>query len=283
MRCGVIYVARGAGYVELAVASAKSLQAQGDAPEIDLFTDCQVPPGEPFSRVHRIPESGTRDKIACMALSRFDRTLFLDCDTLVVRPLGDVFDLLERFELAVAHDMRRLSPLIRAGHEVETPYAFPQLNTGVLLFRQSPAMAAFLSEWGRRYAAAEQSRDQLTFRDLLWQSDIRFHVLPPEFNLRRVTLMDAWEPLDARPTIIHSHRLLQHLRGDPERVTDMARLLELERAALAAEWRVLGLPARNTAGDDPVARHAEAEVRGVPVQFQKSRSVSVRRGRRSRP
>lgn len=277
MHCGVIHVARGAGYRDLALASARSLREQGDGLENDIFTDMPVPAGADFALVHPIPQTATRDKIACMAASRFERTLFLDCDTLVVQPLGDLFDLLDRFDLAVAHDVRRLSPLIRAGHAVQTPYAFPQFNTGVVLYRRSPAMAEFLAEWGRRHAAAGLNRDQPTFRDLLWQSDLRFHVLPPEFNLRRVTLMDAWEPLDARPTIIHSHRLLQHLRGEPERVTDVARLMELERAALAEEWQALGLPARPAPGADPVARHARAEAGGGPAAGPVSAS------RRSRP
>lgn len=259
MQCGAIYVARGAGYLELAQASAASLRAQEPDLPIDLFTDRTDAAG-PFDRIRPIPDSGTRDKIACMSASRFDRTLFLDCDTLVLAPLGDLFALCERFELAVAHDMRRLSALVREGHAVpDTPYAFPQFNTGVLLYRRSPAMAAFLADWARRYAEAGRGRDQITFRDLIWQSDIRFHVLPTEFNLRRVTLLDAWEPLDARPTILHSHRLLQHLRGKGRRVTTPAEVLSLERAARAAEWEALGLPADLPDGTDPLRRFFAAE------------------------
>ena len=66
--------------------------------------------------------------------------------------------------------------------------------------------------------------------------DVQQKGIPPEFNLRRVTELEAWEPLDAVPTIVHSHRLLQHLRGQGERVTDLQRLRELEQEALAEEW-----------------------------------------------
>jgi hypothetical protein len=258
---GAIYVARGSGYLELAGASAASLRAHEPGLAIDVFTDQPLRGGGPFDRVHPIPGGAGRDKIAAMAASRFDRTLFLDCDTLVVQPLGDLFGLLDRFELAVAHDVRRASPLVQEAHATAPPYAFPQLNTGVVLYRRSPAMWAFLADWARRYRAAGRTRDQVTFRDLVWESDIRFHVLPPEFNLRRVTLMDAWEPLDARPTIIHSHRLLQHLRGLGSRIMRLEDLLELERAALEAEWAALGLPAASPPGACPVARFTEAEAR----------------------
>ena len=91
----------------------------------------------------------------------------------------------------------------------------------------------------------------------MWESNIRFYVLPPEFNLRRTPMLDAWEPLDARPTVVHSHRLLQHLRGKGVRVTSVAEIAAMERAALAEEWRMhVGDAADNT---DPVARFRDVD------------------------
>jgi hypothetical protein len=260
MTHGVLYVARGAGYLDLALASARSLRAHDPQLSIDLFTDVSVPGDAPFDRVSPIPRHASRDKIVCMARSRFTRTLFLDCDTLVVAPLGDLFDLLDRVELAVAHDVRRTSALIQEGLVPGVPLAFPQFNTGVLLYRRSALIGQFLGDWAARYTALGRARDQVSFRDLMWLGDLRYHVLPPEYNLRRVTVLDAWEPLDARPTIIHSHRLLQHLRGEGPRLRDLAAILPEERAAKAAEWAALGLPAASAPGEDPVARFLEAEV-----------------------
>ena len=100
---------------------------------------------------------------------------------------GDLFELADRFPLSLAHDVRRRSELIRAGHAHETPYAFPQFNSGVMLYRNDSEMAGFFGEWKRAYAAAGLERDQVVLKDLLWDSGLRFYVLPPEFNLRRVT------------------------------------------------------------------------------------------------
>ena len=253
-RDGVIYVASGPDYRDLAIASARSLRAVEPGLAVDLFTDAPaaVPPGL-FDMVHPIVRPEPRSKLACMARTRFERTLFLDADTLVMAPLGDLFALLDRFDCAMAHDVRRASDLVQEGHAVHTPYAFPQLNSGVLLYRRSPAMLAFLAEWLRRFRAAGLARDQIVLKDLLWDSDIRFYVLPPEFNLRRVTMLDAWEPLDARPTILHSHRLMDHMRGPGPRISDPAALVAAERLALAAEWAAV------STGDDPVERFAQAQ------------------------
>jgi hypothetical protein len=102
---------------------------------------------------------------------------------------------------------------------------------------------------------------------MLWRSDLRFYVLPPEFNLRRVTMLDAWEPLDARPTILHSHRLMDHMRGAEPRIADCQTLVTEERNALAAEW------GRVTVPDEPVARFAAAQ-----SQLAGAASMPIRRG-----
>lgn len=246
---GVIYVATGSDYRDLALQSASSLrQVEPDLP-IDLFTDApEAVSRDLFDTVHAVENPHRRSKLDCMGLTRFDRTLYLDCDTLVTAPLGDLFDLLERFEMALAHDVRRASDLIREGLDHVTPYAFPQMNSGVVLYRRSDRVLGFLRDWARRFAEAGVARDQIILKDMLWQGDLVFYVLPPEFNLRRLTVLDAWEPEDAIPTIVHSHRLMDHMRGAKERVTQIGALVEAERAAHREEW------ADREVGDDPLAR-----------------------------
>ncbi|MBV1866926.1 MAG: hypothetical protein KUG69_03315 [Marinosulfonomonas sp.] len=246
MSQGVIYVATGPDYLELARASARSLRATNPGLAIDLFTDQPgaVDPGE-FDQVHPVPRVHARAKLECLPLSRFKRTLYLDCDTLVVGDLGDMYSLLDRFDLALAHEVRRASDLIQEGLDVATPYAFPQMNSGVILYRKSPETAEFFAQWALKFHASAVRRDQIILKDMLWDSKLQIYVLPPEFNLRRVTVLDAWEPEDCEVKIIHSHRLMDHMRvpGAP-RITDLKGLLNAEREALEAEWKDVGQPNR---------------------------------------
>ncbi len=253
-RDGVLSVAGGEDYVDLAIQSARSLRAHNPGVAIDLVTDLpeNLPRGL-FDRVTACYDMDPREKLRAMPKSRFERTLFMDCDTVIVAPLGDLFDILKRFECALTHDVRRDWGMIRQGRDHVTPYAFPQHNSGVFLYRKSEAMLAFLHEWATRFFAdAEVKRDQVILKDLLWESDLRYYVLPPEFNLRRVTMLDAWEPLDAVPTILHSHRFQDHMHGRGERIATLEALLEAERAALAEEW----------AGELPEAADRWAHLRG---------------------
>jgi len=270
MTDGVIYVAKGPGYLDLAERSARSLRALHPAMAVDLFTDQAVTSGL-FDRVLPIPR-GPTPKLACLTETRFDRTLYLDCDTLILAALGDLFGVVDRFELALTHDVRRTSALIRESHRERLPYAFPQLNSGVMLYRRSEAMWAFLRDWQLRYRQAGRKRDQISLHDLLWASDLRFYVLPPEFNLRRVTELDAWEPLDARPTILHSHRLLQHLRGDGPQMTGLEEIRIVERTARAQEWVAMGL-ADPAMGAEAVPAFLRAELREANAEVPPQRST----------
>lgn len=236
---GVLYVAQGIDYAELAVQSAMSLRALEPCCPMDIVTDVEPPSGL-FDAVLPLGDMSaqvsTRAKIVGMQKTRFERTLFLDCDTLVVGPICEAFDLLERFDLCLSHDVRRSSKLITTGWRENPPEIFGQHNSGVFLYKKSPAMMRFLQDWAESYCLAQSERDQVSLRDLLWRSDVRFWVLPPEFNLRRVSEVDIWQPLDAIPRIIHSHHLLRHLRGEGERVCSFDEILELERQENAKEW-----------------------------------------------
>lgn len=257
MTDGALYVAEGPDYAALAVQSLRTLRQQEPDLPVHIATD-QPGLAAHFDAVHPIPTASRRAKIAAMAASPFDRTLFLDCDTLVVGPLSDGFALLDRFPLALTHDVRRSSALIETGWQADAPATFPQHNSGVMFYRKAPETDRFFADWARAYDTAGKGRDQVTLRDILWDSDLRFWVLPPEWNLRRVTELDAWEPLDAIPRIIHSHQLVRHLRGGGAPVTTLEEILTLERTALAGEWR--GLETRAPSPDlaDPALRFAHA-------------------------
>lgn len=142
-----------------------------------------------------------------MLQSRFDRTLFLDADLLVLADVGDIFDLLDRVDIAAVQDQYRNSDFARRMYREPLENAFPQLNSGVLGFRRSEHVLDFFRKWKGEIWAHGIGKDQPSLRELLWQDDrLRLAVLPPEYNLWDLAMVDALRPaLHAAPRILHSN------------------------------------------------------------------------------
>ncbi|MFN3274520.1 MAG: putative nucleotide-diphospho-sugar transferase [Paracoccus sp. (in: a-proteobacteria)] len=215
---GFVYAATGADYVTLARRSARSLRRViGDSLPIDLFTDATVT--DPvFDRVHSLATVSRRPKVEALLNSRFDRTIYLDCDTICIAPIDDIFDILEHFELAICAEQRRNDQRVRQQHPLgDVPVAFPQPNSGLIGLRKTDATRALLSEWHRVFHAGAEKYDQHSLRYLLFHSHLRFHTLPVEYNVMFLgTFMGPARGL-AAPRLLHLPKLHQKAPGDPMR------------------------------------------------------------------
>jgi hypothetical protein len=187
--CGVLYVASGASYVKEAIASATSVKKLHPSLRICLISDqsVNVKSVDLYLKMDA-PEHGFIDKIAALKQTPFTRTLFLDSDTVALSSLDGVFALLDRFDIAVAHEPARFLYPIGG-----VPDEFPELNTGVLLYTRSAQMDAFVDDWLDRYRDENSKKlavglplwhDQISFTKALWASDLKVWILPPEWNYR---------------------------------------------------------------------------------------------------
>ncbi len=202
---GVLYVATGRAHAEAARASAASVRRTNPDLGVALFTD-QAVEGPEFDRVEPVASPHIRSKVDYLAETPFAETLFLDTDTRVLGPLAELFRLLERFDLALAQRAHVPASPAKAVWRHAVPSSFPQSNSGVLLYGSSPAALGFMAEWRAGYAEAGFKVDQITLRELLWASDIRFAVLPARFNTRRYTWLHHWFGSTPRPVILHTNR-----------------------------------------------------------------------------
>ena len=174
---------------------------------IALFTDeqAQAEVGL-FDLVLGIDAPHRRSKVDCLVRSPFKRTLYLDADIRLRCDVGELFDLLDVFDIAMAHAHARNRPATRAVWRRPLPDAFPQFNTGVILVRRTAGTEALLHEWALAYRAAGLAKDQVTLRELLWTSGLRIATLPPEYNLRYPKYLWLWSRHEARPRICHFRR-----------------------------------------------------------------------------
>ncbi|MGB0498352.1 MAG: hypothetical protein ACPGID_08435 [Rubricella sp.] len=207
---GIVFVATGAGYLDLARRAAATVRACMPDIPIDLFTD-QDAPDWPSGEAHAVVGPVRNAKVHSIAHSRFARSLFLDADTWMVRPVDDLFDLLDRFDIAVAHEQVRVAAptLLETRHGF--PECFPEFNTGVLGWRRCDAVDRLLARWRALDLEEGQRADQFTFRKAVWDSDVRVATLPPEFNIHKKAMIAFLAPRNGCPRIIHAPGLHRHI------------------------------------------------------------------------
>lgn len=208
---GVLYVATGRRCLREAASAVASLRAVMPSAHVTLWTDDPDFVSGAFDEIRRI--DGARhaisDRFRPIIETPYERTLYLDTDTHVCADLAPVFTLLDRFDLAVSH-----APTLsqssggRAEYRVSCPECFPELNPGVLLYRKATAVQDFLGRWAEVFEGhrrdnphIENVPTQPAFREALYRSDVRFYVLPPQFNLR--TPFPCFLPGGSRPQVIH--------------------------------------------------------------------------------
>ena len=214
---GVVFVATGARYIACAEAAAQSVRHHMPDVPIALFTNATqlgVNVSDVFNQVIELESVHHRSKVDCLMNSPFERTLFLDADIRVLEDVSDLFDVLERFDIAMAQAHARNRPATRAVWNQELPDAFPQFNTGVLVVRRNAQTQTLFQNWSESYKAAGFRKDQVTLRELLWNSDLRLATLPPEYNIRYPKNLWLWARKEARPRICHFHRYSFANRSD---------------------------------------------------------------------
>jgi hypothetical protein len=180
---GILYVAMGQAHVDVARRSAQS--AKRANPGIGTAIFCgEDDDASGFDQAFVIPDGLTRPKVDLLPDSPFDETLYLDNDTLVRTDITSMFDLLDKFDMCGSHVQLWHRPRHNKKWRVEVPDAFPEINCGVLLYRKVEATKKFFRDWSNAFAQAGFGVDQVTFRELLWSSDLNFYVFPPQYNKR---------------------------------------------------------------------------------------------------
>lgn len=215
---GVIFATTGKDYTALAERAAQSVKRNCPGLEVDLFTD--QPADMPvFDRIHQLDDPWHRSKMDAMIASRFDKTLYLDADLFVIADIRDVFEVLDRFDMAMAQDNTRNSVECHTFWRTPLPSAFPQFNGGVIAFRRNAKVLGLLKRWSIAVRENNLKKDQPVLRELVWDSDLKVATLPPEYNLMRFEMLYVWEEKRfAAPRIIHSPRLHQHFTMSKRRI-----------------------------------------------------------------
>lgn len=187
---GFLYIAFGEAFTKEALMSIKSLKRYNEEP-VALFTDQeQTKEFDGLIDVYaKINPQHIRAKVDFISQSPFIKTVYLDSDTLVVRNVSDMFDVLDRFDVAVTNDYARkrtkYSKIVPEYAEI--PYSFSEVNGGIMAYNKSLATTTFFAMWREyfyKYFKETNGWDQVSLRISLWRSNVRIHHFPFEYNIR---------------------------------------------------------------------------------------------------
>ena len=175
---GVVYIAMGKKYIEEAKISAASLKAKMPNIPVTIFANQEVNEQE-FDKSVVVNKSyySFEDKVVYMYDSPYEYTLFLDTDTYICEDFSELFAILDNFDIAAVHAPTKIPGIVNG-----VPECYQQMNTGVILFKKSPEVKKFFEYWVKLYKSGEP--DQPSFREALFNSQLRIATLTAEYNCR---------------------------------------------------------------------------------------------------
>ncbi len=241
---GFVFATTGEKYTTLARRAARTLREVMPGCLVDIFTD-QALEDDVFDRIHRLNHNWFRPKMQAVRESRFERSIIMDADIVVVVDISEVFRILDCCDIAGVEGHTRREPMMPANSQV--PRCFPPINSGFLAVRASPRMHAFAQAWEDDVRGNASNLDQPSFRRLLYQSDLRFLPLGGEYNTINLNKIDIWHKMHGAPRVLHVRELHMRSAGNPLVPISLNEAIGPKRAAhvanlLATDWTLGGDP-----------------------------------------
>jgi lipopolysaccharide biosynthesis glycosyltransferase len=217
----VLYLALGESYAELATSSARTLRLHGYDGPVRVITDTpshELTGLECETHVVGSVPGGFSSRFHKTQLYRwsFDRTLFLDADTVVIASIDEVWEKLEGHDMAMTPDLHSsvahvlansvTDPKRRAGEfQLMRDLALTDqryYNSGVMLFQRSPRQAEMFTRWHQEWNRFG-GEDQLALVRAIAGTGTRVRTLDSSWNRRPKAFTSVAEARAAGVHILH--------------------------------------------------------------------------------
>lgn len=236
---GVIYVATGELFLKMAAMSVDSLKKYNPSLPAHVFTDSDTTSYSCFDSVTKIADPNVRSKVNYVSETPYQQTLFLDADTRVCEDITHMFDLLDRYDIAMPYDNGRAKRPKR--YIGEAPKIFLPLTSGVILYKKTERVIQFFKTWQETYRQKGHVRDQISLREALWKSDLNIWVLPPEYSVRPRGYLKVLKDAGITPKILHLDDFKREAGFKPPPISLRKKLKKIIKYKIIGKW-ILGLP-----------------------------------------
>jgi len=195
---GVVYIATGKElFLKEAKISAKSVRKYNENIGISIFVDEK----NKFDDIENLfdsiyfveePEYGFGDKIYAMKNSPYQKTIYLDCDTVVIGEISEIYSMLEKYDIAASN------PPFKNDYYQPNHY-----QAGIIFYRDNDLVRQFFKKWDKNYDRINHGNDQPSFRETLSELPISLFKFPPNYNFR----VPFASYINGKIKIIHDHNL----------------------------------------------------------------------------
>lgn len=259
-REGYVYATTGAGYTTLARRAARTLRQVSPDACIDLFTDQDI--ADPvFDRIHRLNHVTHYPKTEALGRSRFDRTILLDADTVVLTDISELFGMARSYPLSAMIGWARPPFMLQA--QADIPRWFPHFNSGVLVFRKGRRIRQLARAWSAAMARDKVTFDQTPLRRLCWDLAIRVGTIPHEYNMILMPALKFWDAAMGAPRVLHIRQLHELPAGDPNAPFDLDQLLPPYQQQMIATRFAAEAQQRAMRPDFPIWRRSRAGLAAI--------------------
>ncbi len=277
---GVLYVALGVEFLAMALASATTLRRM--SPELGVALVTNVGPRDEarftwttalvdhWQYIEVDARANRETKLLMYELSPFRRTLYLDADTEVLADISPMFAWLEHADIALHLQPRGARPgaaNINLDQEMLVG-DLPHWNSGVILFRRTPNVRAFFSEWQEEFARLDESIDQAALASTMMRSTARVLTFDMRWNCPPSSARKYdWEHLGGV-------RILHYMRGMPDptlqaclgifkRLTDEPGVADDSASIRLARERLVQRATQNCVREGPRGRSVRDRLRAA--------------------
>lgn len=190
--CGVLYFLTSRGderyekkvikvHGSLLTRSLKSLNKHMPDIKTVLFTNIDSVDWKSYgfdTVIHRYhPPDVWTYKYWCMMETPFHKTVHMDCDTYVCEGFYEVFHMLNKIDFAAP-----FSPWYFGRRTFDVPRSFPELAGGFLAYNSNDKVNNMLKYTKELIMSRRGGCDEPYLRKALYEMDIKFSVLPWEYN-----------------------------------------------------------------------------------------------------
>jgi alpha-N-acetylglucosamine transferase len=188
MEQGFLYVAIGRRYLMEAEISARSLKRFTKYP-VCLITDDPRFASDFFDEIILTDSiADFESKIIGIQKTPYKKTIYLDTDTFICKPIDDLFDLLQVFDMGMTIEksnhsyafFQRYNPSFKLMLE----NVLPEYNTGLIVYNSNQQVKTLLCDWLNTHKEMNVKADMPSFREAFIKNaaSVRIAPLPSEYN-----------------------------------------------------------------------------------------------------